>query len=69
MAQEIKYDRKNVDDFNVQHWRLFADEHWNPILPRGEVYSSKFTEIGWKSASEIFELTGQQKPESTVDPT
>lgn len=55
--------------FRVYHWRLFADEHWNPILPRKEVYSSEFTEIGWKSASEIFELTGQPKPESTIDPT
>ncbi len=37
----------------VWHWRLFCDEHWEPILPRGEVYSSEFTEKGWKSASEL----------------
>jgi hypothetical protein len=53
----------------VWHWRVFADENWEPILPRGEVYSSKFTELGWKSASEMFELTGEPEPVSTVDPT
>jgi len=51
----------------VWHWRLFCDEHWQPILPRGEVYSSEFTERGWKSASEIFELTGAAV-ESPLDP-
>lgn len=51
----------------VWHWRLFCDEHWRPILPRGEVYSTELTERGWKSASEIFELTGQTV-ESVVDP-
>lgn len=38
---------------NVWHWRLFCDENWVPMLPRGEVYSRKFTELGWKSASEL----------------
>jgi hypothetical protein len=52
----------------VWHWRLFCDEHWQPILPRGEVYSSEFTELGWKSASEVLGLGGP-KVESTVDPT
>lgn len=37
----------------VWHWRLFCDEHWTPIMPRGEVYSSEFTELGWRSASEM----------------
>jgi hypothetical protein len=37
----------------VWHWRLFCDEHWTPIMPRGEVYSSEFTELGWRSASEL----------------
>lgn len=37
----------------VWHYRLFCDEAWNPILPRGEVYNTEFTEAGWKSFSEI----------------
>jgi hypothetical protein len=36
----------------VWHYRLFCDEHWQPIIPRGEVYSTQFTEHGWKSFSE-----------------
>jgi hypothetical protein len=48
----------------VMHWRLFCDEHWVPLLPRGEVYSSEFTEMGWKSASELGVVIA-----STVDPT
>lgn len=51
---------------NVWHWRVFANEAWEPIFPRGEVYSKEFTELGWKSASEIF---GRPEPISTVDPT
>lgn len=54
---------------NVLHWRVFADEHWKPIKPRGEVYSTELTEKGWKTASEVFELTGQPEPISTVDPS
>lgn len=37
----------------VFHYRLFCDVNWNPIMPRGEVYSTKFTELGWKSFSEL----------------
>lgn len=37
----------------VHHYRLFCDEQWKPILPRGEVYSKQFTERGWKSFSDI----------------
>lgn len=37
----------------VYHYRLFCDSSWKPIHPRGEVYSTQFTEIGWKSFSEI----------------
>ena len=37
----------------VYHYRLFCDEHWQPIMPRGEVYSTQFTEYGWKSFSEL----------------
>lgn len=52
----------------VWHWRLFCDEHWQPIKPRGEVYSSDFTEVGFKSATEIFELGGPEVV-SSLDPT
>jgi hypothetical protein len=38
---------------DVWHYRLFCNEAWEPILPRGEVYSKAFTEIGWRSFSEI----------------
>lgn len=38
---------------DVWHWRLFCDASWAPILPRGEVYSTELTELGWKSASEL----------------
>jgi len=37
----------------VWHYRLFCDEGWQPIKPRGEVYTRVFTEKGWKSFSEI----------------
>ena len=37
----------------VRHYRLMCDEDWMPIKPRGEVYSTEFTEKGWKSYSEI----------------
>jgi len=42
----------------VWHWRLFADEHWVPILPRKEVYSREFTEVGWRSASQVLSEDG-----------
>lgn len=38
---------------DVWHWRLFCDENWQPMKPRGEVYSKEFTEVGWKSFSEV----------------
>lgn len=37
----------------VHHYRLFCDEGWQPIIPRGEVYSRELTEAGWKSFSDI----------------
>lgn len=37
----------------VWHYRLFCDEDWQPIMPKGEVYSTQFTERGWKSFSEL----------------
>lgn len=39
--------------YDVWHYRLFCDENWQPIKPRGEVYSTQFTEKGWKSFSEL----------------
>lgn len=36
----------------VRHYRVFCDIHWQPIVPRGEVYSRELTEAGWKSWSE-----------------
>lgn len=38
---------------DVHHYRLFCDQSWTPMLPRGEVYHREFTEIGWRSFSEI----------------
>lgn len=35
------------------HYRLFCDEHWQAIMPHGEVYSKELTEAGWKSFSEV----------------
>lgn len=37
----------------VWHYRLFCDEHWQPIKPRGEVYTKQFTKKGWKSYTEV----------------
>lgn len=36
----------------VHHYRVFCDPAWQPLMPRGEVYSREFTEKGWKSWSE-----------------
>lgn len=37
----------------VWHYRLFCDSNWQPIIPRGEVYSKEFTESGWLSYSDV----------------
>lgn len=38
----------------VWHYRLFFDEQWqHAIKPRGEVYSTQFTDRGWKSFSQM----------------
>lgn len=37
----------------VWHYRLFCDENWKAIMPRGEVYNTHFTDRGWKSFSSI----------------
>lgn len=52
----------------VLHWRVFCDEAWRPIVPKGEVYSSELTEAGWRSASHVFAEEGIEIV-STVDPT
>lgn len=44
---------KTGKDLGVTHFRLFCDEAWKPIKPRGEVYSTDFTEKGWRSYSEL----------------
>lgn len=40
----------------VYHYRLFCDPNWQPIKPCGEVYTKQFTEIGWKSFSELHRI-------------
>jgi hypothetical protein len=37
------------------HYRLFCNVAWQPIKPRGEVYSKEFTAAGWKSYSDLRE--------------
>lgn len=37
----------------IWHYRLFCDKDWNPIKPRGEVYSTDFTEKGFLSYSDL----------------
>lgn len=49
---EPPYSKKGKS-LDVWHYRLFCDEHWQPIKPRGEVYNTHFTERGWKSFSEL----------------
>jgi hypothetical protein len=38
----------------VWHYRLFCDEGWNPIQPKGEVYS-RLMPINWQSFSDQLE--------------
>lgn len=37
----------------VHHYRVFCDPAWQPIIPRGEVYTRDFIEKGWKSFSDL----------------
>lgn len=48
----------------VHHYRLFCDPGWQPIKPRGEVYSRRFTPADWKSWSDVHSGTGKHKGES-----
>ena len=49
---------------DVWHYRLFCDPAWNPIKPRGEVYSKTWTPPDWRSFSEIhgYSPTQDQAP-------
>lgn len=38
---------------DVWHYRLFCNPGWQAIKPRGEVYSTAFTGLGWQSFSEL----------------
>lgn len=43
------------------HYRVFFDPTWSaPILPRGEVYSKKWTPANWMSHSELMASLGRQ---------
>jgi hypothetical protein len=46
----------------VNHYRVFTDEYWQPMIPRGEVYSTELTEKGWKSWSELHPEDGRKEP-------
>ncbi len=47
----------------VWHYRLFADEHWQPVYPQGEVYNTLKTEAGWLSYSELQDKLKQTEKE------
>jgi hypothetical protein len=49
-------------EMDVRHWRVFCDEYWQPILPRKEVYTTEFTEKGWKSFSEVYPDDPRKEP-------
>lgn len=36
----------------VRHYRVMTDRAWQPIIPRGEVYTKDFIEKGWQSWSD-----------------
>lgn len=38
---------------DTHHYRLFCDPAWQPILPKGEVYSRDWTPADWKSWSDL----------------
>lgn len=44
---------------DVYHYRLFCNEHWQAIKPRGEVYSKELTDAGWKSFSDVQEAVAE----------
>ncbi len=46
---------------DVHHYRLFCDERWVPMVPRGEVYDRENTPPDWKSFSEIHGYSPRQQ--------
>lgn len=44
----------------VWHYRVFCDPAWQPIVPRGEVYTREFTERGWKSFSDLQDANAKE---------
>lgn len=44
-----------INRIDVHHYRLFCNPAWEPIKPRGEVYTRQFTERGWLSFSDAQE--------------
>ena len=48
----------------VRHYRVWCDQGWQAIKPRGEVYSRELTEAGWRSWSEV---QGEDAPKNWVD--
>ena len=38
---------------DIWHYRLFCDENWQAIKPKGEPYDTENTPRGWKSFSEV----------------
>lgn len=49
---------------DVWHYRVFYDRTWSaPLLPRGEVYSKKWTPAHWLSYSDLQEKLGRKRPD------
>lgn len=48
----------------VRHYRVVCCQHWQPFLPKGEVYSTDLTERGWKSWSE--QHPGSERKEPSI---
>jgi hypothetical protein len=60
-AREVLAESPKTPDgkrLGVWHWRRFCTETWEPFQPRGEVYSTEWTELGWRSASEVIAPEG-----------
>lgn len=43
-------------ELDIYQYRVFTDCHWQPIMPRKEVYSKDFTPSGWLSYSDRNDL-------------
>lgn len=50
---------------DVHHYRVFCNAAWEPLKPRGEVYTKAYTEAGFKTFSEIH---GEEKAKRFVPP-